>query len=147
MGKEARCISQKATLGSLALDVEYDELPTLTEKTDHRITSSCDIVLKLEDVCTILIALAFSLFATFRIYALWNKNLKVFICVLVLGLMYPIGYIYYATCLVRLASPPPITGCLSYSVLPARLTPKAGAETFFRTLLILTLKDSHKYHP
>ncbi|KAI0083633.1 hypothetical protein BDY19DRAFT_910454 [Irpex rosettiformis] len=82
-------------------------------------------------------------FITFRIYALWNKNLKIFVCVLVLGLMYPIGYIYYATRLVRLAYPPPITGCLSYSVLPARLTPKAGADTLLYVILFSTIKHTY----
>lgn len=34
----------------------------------------------------------FLVFAAFRTYALWNKDLRVLCCVLLLGMLYPCGY-------------------------------------------------------
>ncbi|KAI0083628.1 hypothetical protein BDY19DRAFT_619778 [Irpex rosettiformis] len=78
------------------------------------------------------------MFAAIRTCALWNKNFKVFACVLAPGLLYPIGYTYYATRVVRSASRPPITGCTHHSILPPQLTPKVGADYLFCTLFFLS---------
>ncbi|KAI0083630.1 hypothetical protein BDY19DRAFT_976609 [Irpex rosettiformis] len=91
--------------------------------TDVRIADKrCSVILKVENACSILVYIVLALFAAIRTYALWNKNLRVFSCVLGTGLIYPVVYTYYYTRLARRAFQPPITGCVYYySTLPTHL--------------------------
>ncbi|KAI0765797.1 hypothetical protein BC629DRAFT_1540450 [Irpex lacteus] len=73
--------------------------------------------------------MTFAVFAAFRTYALWNKDLRVLYFVLLLGMLYPCGYAYYATRLVFRASSPPIPGCEYYSTLPSSITTRYGSDS------------------
>ncbi|KAI0083619.1 hypothetical protein BDY19DRAFT_976495 [Irpex rosettiformis] len=63
--------------------------------------------------------LAFTLFVAARTYAIWDKNKLVLISVLGLGLLYPVGYMYYCSQRGAKASLSPAIGCQFVSTLPA----------------------------
>ncbi|KAI0797279.1 hypothetical protein BC629DRAFT_1286210, partial [Irpex lacteus] len=54
---------------------------------------SCNIVLRVADICIILTYISLALFAALRTYAIWNQDRRVFAIVLTLGLIYPLGYV------------------------------------------------------
>ncbi|KAI0765824.1 hypothetical protein BC629DRAFT_1442889 [Irpex lacteus] len=78
----------------------------------------CNIVNRSTDVLT---ALIYSMFAPIRTYAVWNKDRRVFGCVLIPGLGYPLGYIVYSTQTVYSAAMPPLIGCQYKNKLPDHL--------------------------
>lgn len=84
---------------------------------EHTADRICTIVWRFSEACTITMYIVIALFAALRMYAIWNSDYRIGICVLALGLIYPIVNIYYVTTLVFSAFPPPVTGCGQHSSL------------------------------
>ncbi|KAI0765826.1 hypothetical protein BC629DRAFT_1725614, partial [Irpex lacteus] len=55
---------------------------------------SCNITSRIGDISEDIMYLMFAFFAALRTYAIWDKNWTVFACVLLPGLIFPIGAIY-----------------------------------------------------
>ncbi|KAI0821587.1 hypothetical protein BC629DRAFT_1462059 [Irpex lacteus] len=95
-------------------------LATWTPQPPRLADQICNIASTLTGVCKITIHLVFALFASIRTYAIWGKNMKILVCVLLLGLVYPAGYAYYTACTTSSAAPPPLLGCLEYTNTPIK---------------------------
>ncbi|KAI0083429.1 hypothetical protein BDY19DRAFT_998578 [Irpex rosettiformis] len=83
------------------------------------------------DAFTILLYLAFTLFAAMRTYAIWDKNKLVLASVLGLGLLYPVEYMYYCSQRAAKASLSPAIGCQFVSSLPTGTSLDAAREHVF----------------
>ncbi|KAI0083238.1 hypothetical protein BDY19DRAFT_910730 [Irpex rosettiformis] len=89
--------------------------------------SSCGVEFK---VLTASSCLAYTVLASTRTYALFNRDLRVFICVLVLGLLVPINLIYYAAKTVFSTKTLPIPHCVYSTPSPVGNALKFGAVEF-----------------
>ncbi|KAI0765829.1 hypothetical protein BC629DRAFT_1540686 [Irpex lacteus] len=58
-----------------------------------RIVCSCNVTSRIGDISEDIMYLMFAFFAALRTYAIWDKNWTVFACVLLPGLIFPIGAI------------------------------------------------------
>jgi len=80
---------------------------------------TCESVLRLTEVITLILELVSMAFTSLRLYAIWEKDRRIMLVVALLGLVPPAINIYYYTTLTIVSTPPPFVGCGEYVALTA----------------------------
>ncbi|KAI0765820.1 hypothetical protein BC629DRAFT_1596611 [Irpex lacteus] len=87
-----------------------------------------------EDVADKMLIVA--VFASIRMFALWNRSWIVPAVVFVLGMIYPVGDSIYITTLVFSSIPPPLTGCGQYSTINFQIWNMSSDEFLLYSFIV-----------
>jgi len=75
---------------------------------------TCESVLRLSEVVTIILELVSMSFSSLRLYAIWEKDRRIMAVIALLGLVPPGINMFYYTTLTIVSTPPPFVGCGEY---------------------------------
>ncbi|CCM06021.1 uncharacterized protein FIBRA_08265 [Fibroporia radiculosa] len=91
-----------------------------------------------DDVITIMLDLILAVFTSLRLYAIWNRDRRILIAVILLGLVSPAANIFYYTTLQEEAAPPPLYGC----AVRVHMSASAGEMSVPVGLVVMRLADN-----